>query len=139
MKSKKIKLLKPFAKEGIGLHQLNNLIQNSTPDKNVKILFISIGVNDNYNNNGISSFAKNLYIKFPNSIFYIIKGSYGWGNVKKITNKTKRYIEFYDKFKKEGVFVIDEDGGNGNPHSNKWNYTPLVNIIDNLATKKQLN
>lgn len=129
------KILPSLAKSGIGVAELNVMLEKSSVHNEAKNVFISIGVNDNYYDRGISILILNLDRIFPNSYFYLIRGSYGWGNVQDITNKTPRYLEYYNTFRKFKIFVIEKDVGYGDPHHNKHAYTQIGDFIDYIVWK----
>lgn len=129
------KILPSLAKSGIGVAELNVMLSKSQVHKEAKNIFISIGVNDNYFDRGISILIRNLDRIFPNSYFYLIRGSYGWGNVQDITNQTPRYLEYYNTFRKLKIFVIEKDVGYGDPHYNKQAYAQIGDFIDYIVWK----
>jgi len=129
------KILPSLAKSGIGVTELNAMLGRSPVHKEAKNIFISIGVNDNYYDKGISILIRNLDRIFPNSYFYLIRGSYGWGNVQDITNQTPRYLEYYNTFRKLKIFVIEKDVGYGDPHQNKAAYAQIGDFIDYIVWK----
>ena len=99
LNTKKAKLYLPLFKIGVGLQGLNELVKKNSIKTDVDYVFVSIGVNDNYNYREIG-FIKNLKRVFPNAKIYMIKGSYGWGN-------TKHFKEsYYKKFNQE-IFWIN--------------------------------
>lgn len=124
-----------LAKSGIGLMELNQMLDNILPDTSVQNIFISIGVNDSYNDKGIKNFTRNLYSKFPNAYFFIIKGSFGWGNVPNISSSNLKFINYYKTFSHNGVFPINGNIGNGDPHSQKIQYQILGKKIDCIILK----
>lgn len=128
--SQKAKILKPLAKVGIGVAELNKFVQSFSGDETAKNIFISIGVNDGYFDKGIKSLIQNFKSKFPNANLFVVRGSYGWGNVQGATNNSKQFLNYYNLFKKEGVFVFGSDIGNGDPHTDKYEYWKLAVNID---------
>ncbi|MDV3950527.1 hypothetical protein CMT75_18595 [Elizabethkingia anophelis] len=137
--SKLATILSAYTKSGIGIRELNTFLENSNVENQIKnnarAIFISIGVNDNYNDFGISRLIKNLDVVFPNAFFFIIKGSYGWGNVKNVN--FKNYNSFYTKFKNAGTYVLYDDIGNGDPHHQKSEYFILGKKIDEAVLKTE--
>ena len=122
LNSKKASLYKPLYKIGVGLKYLDNKVKVNSYDYCVDNVFISIGVNDLYKYQ-TNNLVKNLKIKFPNAKLYMIKGSYGWGNVKTFNPN------YYPKF---GLPVLKNGIGYGEPHRNKKSYKDIGKEIDNL-------
>jgi hypothetical protein len=133
--SKFATLYKPLAKSGIGVAELIQMLKNSPVDYEAKNIFISIGVNDDYNDRGINTLIQNLDNVFPNSYFFVIQGSFGWGNVMNINSQSKRYIDYYNTFRKAKIFVIQQSVGYGDPHFNKPEYRAISNFIDYIIYK----
>lgn len=129
------KILPSLAKSGIGVAELNVMLEKSSVHKEAKNVFISIGVNDNYFDRGLNLLIRNLDRVFPNSFFYLIKGSYGWGNVQEISNQSPRYLEYYNTFRKLKIFVIEKDVGYGDPHQNKAAYAQIGDFVDYIVWK----
>ncbi|CAM3260831.1 hypothetical protein [Elizabethkingia anophelis] len=129
------KILPSLAKSGIGVAELNVMLEKSSVHNEAKNVFISIGVNDNYLDRGLNLLIRNLDRVFPNSYFYLIKGSYGWGNVQDINNQSSRYLEYYNTFRKLKIFVIEKDVGYGDPHHNKQAYAQIGDFIDYIVWK----
>lgn len=127
------KILPSLAKSGIGVAELNVMLGKSTVHKEAQNVFISIGVNDNYFDRGLNLLIRNLDRVFPNSYFYLIKGSYGWGNVQDVNNQSPRYLEYYNIFRKLKIFVIEKDVGYGDPHQNKAAYAQIGDFIDYIV------
>ncbi|OPC06789.1 hypothetical protein BAY01_18365 [Elizabethkingia miricola] len=129
------KILPSLAKSGIGVAELNVMLGKSPVHKEAQNVFISIGVNDNYFDRGLNLLIRNLDRVFPNSYFYLIKGSYGWGNVQDVNNQSLRYLEYYNTFRKLKIFVIEKDVGYGDPHQNKAAYAQIGDFIDYIVWK----
>ncbi|UTG66785.1 hypothetical protein J2O02_18350 (plasmid) [Elizabethkingia anophelis] len=132
------KIFPTLSKVGIGVSELNQMLEQSPVHEEVKNIFISIGVNDNYFDKGINKLITNLERVFPNSYLFAIKGSYGWGNVKNVNTQTPRYIEYYNKFKKVKIYVIEKDVGYGDPHQNKAAYAQIGDFIDYIVWKNHM-
>ena len=95
-------------------------------------VFICIGVNDSYVDGGIKSLVLNIKTKFPNAKIYVIQGSWGWGNVRHITGKSRQYVNYYNIFSKNNVIRLNHKIGSGDPHKNKKIYKLIGKEIDNL-------
>ncbi len=128
--SKYAKLYQPLVKSGIGVTELISMLKNTPVDYEVKNIFISIGVNDDYNDKGIYLLIEQLDFVFPNSYFFVVQGSYGWGNVMNVNPQSKRYVDYYNKFRRAKIFVIEQTIGFGDPHFDKSEYPVISNFID---------
>lgn len=126
------KIYPGLAKKGIGLFQLKKMILDNKIDYDVKIIFITIGVNDSYKDLGISDLIKILYNKFPNASLFAVQGSYHWGNVQLSRELAIKYINYYKKFENLGVYVLEQNIGSGNPHINKNEYLTIGKNIDHI-------
>ena len=120
LNSKEATLYLPLYKVGIGLSGLNKLVTKNTVKAETKFVFISIGVNDNYKYLNIG-FEKNLKRVFPNAKFYLVQGSYGWGNAKHFN---------YNYYKNFNFSIISPGIGYGDPHKNKESYRLIGKKID---------
>ena len=135
--TKKAKIYAPYTKVGIGIKELNNIIESRPTNEylrqNTKIIFLSIGTNDNYYDYGISKLLFNLRENFPYAYFFVVMGSYGWGN---ITASPDTYNNYYKKFFKQGCFVFNQIIGFGDPHNmTKKQYQILGNAIEKAIEK----
>lgn len=133
------KIYPNLAQKGIGIKELISKLNNIKTDDSVKAIFISIGVNDNYIDLGISELVNKLFLKFPNAFFFSIKGSYEWGNAKINDRFVDNYIKYYNKFADLGIYVLTKDIGAGDPHANKIEYKYIGRRIDNIITKIKYN
>lgn len=122
MNSLKAEALIRLTQSGIGLKKLNEKVKSYEVSKTVQNVFICIGVNDNYKYQEVG-FMKNLKRTFPNAKFYMIKGSYGWGNTRTFNPS------YYDNF---GTEVLKNGIGKGDPHKNKHTYKLIGQEIDNI-------
>jgi len=112
-------------KSGIDLNWLEKAVEKYPISENVKNVVVSIGANGGYNpKENIAGLLTSLKRTFPNSKFYVVKGSWGWGNIKSVTES--RVNTYYDIFKKLGVTVIlTPIGKTSNPHTN----LPVYKVI----------
>lgn len=133
--SLKAKILKPLAKSGIGVIQLLQMAKKYPIDTEAVNIFISIGVNDGYEDKGISSLIKELHHKFPNAELIVVRGSYGWGNLQGLT--PKKFHSYYNIFKKYGLFVFSSNIGAGDPHRDKEEYFNIAVVIDCIIYHKE--
>lgn len=124
-----------LSKVGIGVPQLIAKIKNYPIQPNVLSLTICIGVNDGYIDKGISQLMIVVKRTFPNARIYIIKGSWGWGQVKTITKD--KFNNYYKKFEDLGAHIIQTPIGYGDPHKNKKVYKTIMSELE--WKLKQLN
>jgi hypothetical protein len=117
-------------KSGIHLKWLKDAVEKYPVTSNVGNVVVSIGANGGYNpKEDIAGLLSALKKTFPKAKFYIVKGSWGWGNIKSVTeDKVKVY---YDKFKKLGATIIPTPiGKTSNPHTNLPIYKVIGKEID---------
>lgn len=126
--TKEIKLVKKLAQPGIGVEKLLQKVNSYPISKNIKSVSVSIGVNDGYKDKGVNKLLSSLNKKFPNAKILIVKGSYGWGKVKKVKKET--ISNYYNNYK--GCILVTPDIGKGDPHSNKKIYKIIIDKILNI-------
>ena len=124
--STKIKQVPKLTQPGIGVVQLTSKVSSYPVSPNVKSVSICIGVNDRYKDKGIQQLFIRLINTFPNTHFYIIQGSWGWGGVKRMNqnNLDKYYKQFLGT-------IIYPAIGNGDPHTDKKVYKTIMNSLEN--------
>lgn len=112
-------------KSGIDLNWLKKAVEKYPVSENIKNVVVSIGANGGYNSKeDIAGLFNSLKRTFPNAKFYVVKGSWGWGNIKSVTES--KVNTYYDKFKKLGVSIIPTPiGKTSNPHTN----LPVYKVI----------
>lgn len=101
-------------------------------DSTVTGVAIVVGTNGGFNKNDkISELITECKLKFPNSKFYVVQGSWGWGGV---LNKTESGVrEYYKKFSELGVIVVEPPIGRGDPHGRKPIYKRIGANLDSLV------
>lgn len=101
-------------------------------DTTVTGVAIVVGTNGGFNKNDkISELITECKLKFPNSKFYVVQGSWGWGGV---LNKTESGVrEYYKKFSELGVIVVEPPIGRGDPHGRKPIYKRIGANLDSLV------
>jgi hypothetical protein len=130
-----LSLIKPLTQPNIGITKLNEKLNKYPITNNVKSVTICIGVNDNYIDMGILKLMNLINLKFPYAIIYIIKGSWGWGNVKNITKN--KILNYYNKFENLNAIIIKYPIGYGDPHKNKPIYKKIAKTLEeNINTIK---
>jgi flavodoxin len=118
-------------KSGMNLNWLKNAVAKFPFSNDIGNVVISIGANGGYNKNeDISGLFDALQKTFPNAQFYAVKGSWGWGNIKDVTEA--RVNEYYDKFKEQGAIIIKTPiGKTKNPHVDLAVYKTIGQEINN--------
>jgi len=130
MNSKKVERVVGLWKKGIVVTDLIKMVQRRKVSTNVKNVFLCIGTNDLYVDNGIEKLFKSLRVTFPNAKIYVIQGSWGWGNLKRISYKKVR--NYYKRYEELGGTIIEPPIGKGDPHHNSPTYKEIGKTIDNI-------
>jgi len=123
---------KTLWKSGMNLNWLKNAIAKFPFSNDIGNVVISIGANGGYNKNeDISGLFDALQKTFPKAKFYAVKGSWGWGNIKDVSET--RVNEYYDKFKEQGATIIKTPiGKTKNPHVDLAVYKTIGQEIDSI-------
>lgn len=118
-------------KGGMGLKWLKNAVSNYPVTKDIKNVVINIGTNGGFNpNDDIDGLVNELKIVFPNAKLFVVKGSWGWGGNKNVTES--KVNAYYKKFENEGVKIINPAIGSvKDPHANLPIYKEIGKSIDN--------
>ena len=135
--SQKIKMLGNVGGEnvlwkgGMGLKWLKDAVTKYPVSNDVKNVVINIGTNGGFNaNEDIAGLINELKRVFAKSKFYAVKGSWGWGGNKSITEQ--KVNAYYDKFKNNGVIILNTAIGSvTDPHGNLPIYKQIGKEIDN--------
>jgi hypothetical protein len=123
-------------KGGIGVKWLKTAVSKHPVETKVKDVVINIGTNGAFGpNDDIKGLMTELRRVFPQAKFSAVQGSWGWGgNISVTPDKVKKY---YDRFKAEGVTVIEPPIGKvADPHSNLPVYDTIAKEIDGLVTNQ---
>ena len=123
-------------KGGIGVKWLKTAVSKHPVETKVKDVVINIGTNGAFGpNDDIKGLMVELKRVFPQAKFSAVQGSWGWGgNISVTPDKVKKY---YDRFKAEGVTVIEPPIGKvADPHSNLPVYDTIAKEIDGLVTNQ---
>ena len=115
---------------GKGLIWLKEAVDEYPESKDVNSIVINIGTNGGFNaNENIQGLIDSIKTKFPNANLYAVKGSWGWGGNKDVTQQ--KVDAYYDKFSKLGVELIPTAiGVTDNPHRNLPVYAQIGREID---------
>ena len=117
-------------KSGKSLKWLKDSIDAYQVSKDVNSIVINIGTNGGFNaNEDIQGLVNSVKTKFPNAQLYVVKGSWGWGNNKNVTQE--QINAYYGKFAQLGVEIIPTAIGiTSDPHSNLPVYAQIGSEID---------
>ena len=115
---------------GKSLSWLKTAVEDYPVSKDVNSIIINIGTNGGFNvKDDVDGLVNSIKEKFPTEILFVVKGSWGWGGNKDVTeSKVKTY---YDKFKDIGVEIIEPAIGSvKDPHGNLPIYASIGANID---------
>ena len=117
-------------KSGKGLKWLKDSVDAYQVSRDVNSIVINIGTNDGFNaNQDIQGLVNSIKTKFPNAQLYVVKGSWGWGGNKNVTQE--QVNAYYGKFAQLGVGIIPTAiGVTDNPHNNLPVYAQIGSEID---------
>jgi len=123
---------KTLWKSGMNLNWLKNAVAKYPVSNDIGNVIISIGANGGYNQNeDISGLFDALNKTFPNAKLYAVKGSWGWGNIKNITEK--QVNDYYEQFRNRKAIIIKTPiGKTNNPHVNLSVYKTIGQEIDSI-------
>jgi len=119
---------------GKGLSWLKSAVEEYPVSPDVNSIIINIGTNGGFNvRDDIRGLVESIKSKFPNAELYAVKGSWGWGGNKNISES--KVNDYYSKFKELGVDLIEPAIGKVNdPHGNLPVYKTIgANIDKSLA------
>ena len=118
---------------GMGLNWLLDAVENHPGSKKVKNIAICIGTNGAFSSkDNIPGLVSELRNKFPRANLFAIQGSWGWGGLKNI--KEEKVKKYYQRFKEEGVIVIEPPIGKIEPHGNKPIYKTIGSELDSKSS-----
>jgi len=117
---------------GQGLNWLKQAVDKYPTTADVNSIIINIRTNGGFNaNENVAGLVGSIRSKFPNAKLYAVKGSWGWGGNKNVTQQ--KVDIYYDKFSKSGVTLIPTPiGVTSNPHNNIPVYATTGREIDSL-------
>ena len=115
---------------GKGLSWLKEAVDEYPQSKDVNSIVINIGTNGGFNaNEDVEGLINSIKSKFPNANLYAVKGSWGWGGNKDVTQQ--KVDNYYNKFSNLGVELIPTAiGVTDNPHKNLPIYAQIGKEID---------
>jgi hypothetical protein len=119
-------------KGGINLEWLKLAVSKYSPNKDIKNVVINIGTNGRFNlNEDIPGLIEVIKKRFPNAKLFVVKGSWGWGVNKSVTEQKVNL--YYNKFKELGVEVVDPAIGKVNdPHGDLPIYKVIAHNLDRV-------
>ena len=117
-------------KGGIGVDKLTSMVLNYKTSPEIKNIVLCIGTNNNFQTGNIKELFKVVKRTFPNATIYVIKGSWGWGGNKTITQQ--RVDNYYKNYKQQGGIIINPAIGRNEPHQNLTVYKTIGNKLDNI-------
>ena len=106
------------------------MVLNYKTSPEIKNVVICIGTNDAFQNQNIKDLFKIIKRTFPNATIYAIKGSWGWGNNKRITKQ--KVDNYYKLYEQQGGIIIDPAIGKNNPHKNLPIYKTIGQKLDSI-------
>lgn len=115
-------------KSGVNTEWLKNAVEKFPTTTTIKNVVIKIGTNSGFSiRDDIKGLFAALRRAFPSAKFFVVQGSWGWGNNKNVTaNKVKTY---YDLFAKEGATVIQPPVGYFSTSAQAHKETPIIKEI----------
>lgn len=136
--SSKVKMLskKPTEsslwKGGINLEWLKLAVSKYQINKEIKNVVINIGTNGRFNlDEDIPGLIVVIKKKFPNAKLFVVKGSWGWGGNKSVTEKKVNL--YYSRFKELGVQVVEPAIGKVvDPHGDLPIYKVIAHNLDSV-------
>jgi hypothetical protein len=122
-----------LCQSGIGVQQLISKVRRFPIQTNIKSVTICIGVNDSYIDKGINQLMLRVKKTFPNAFIYVIKGSWGWGNVRRLN--IDKFNNYYKKFEDLGTCIIQTPIGYSKNHPDEKQKKVYKTIMSELEWK----
>lgn len=122
-----------LCQSGIGVQQLISKVRRFPIQTNIKSVTICIGVNDSYIDKGINQLMLRVKKTFPNAFIYVIKGSWGWGNVRRLN--IDKFNNYYKKFEDLGACIIQTPIGYSKNHPDEKQKKVYKTIMSELEWK----
>lgn len=117
---------------GKSLTWLKQAVDKYPITADVNSIVVNIGTNGGFNaSEDIAGLVSSIRSKFPNAKLYAVKGSWGWGGNKNVTQQ--KVDTYYSKFSNLGVTLIPTAiGVTSNPHNNLPVYVTIGREIDTV-------
>lgn len=128
--STKVEKVRSLWKSGIGVGKLTSMVLNYKTSPEVKNIVLCIGTNNNFKTGNIRKLFQVVKRTFPCATIYVIKGSWGWGSNKRVTEK--RVNKYYKLYEQEGGIIVEPAIGKNNPHRNLPIYKIIGKKLDSI-------
>ena len=128
--SSKVEKVRSLWKGGIGVDKLTSMVLNYKTSSDIKNIVLCIGTNNNFRTGNIKQLFKALKRTFPCAIIYVIKGSWGWGGNKRVTEQ--RVNNYYKLYEQEGGIILEPAIGKHEPHQNLPIYKIIGKKLDSI-------
>jgi hypothetical protein len=124
--------VKSLWKGGIGVDKLTSMVLNYKTSPEIKNIILCIGTNNSFRaeTGNIKQLFKVVKRTFPCATIYVIKGSWGWGVNKRVTEK--RVNNYYKLYEQEGGIIIEPAIGKNEPHRNLAVYKTIGRKLDSI-------
>ena len=106
------------------------MVLNYKTSPEIKNVVLCIGTNNNFQTGNIKELFKAVKRTFPNATIYVIKGSWGQGTNRRITEE--KVNNYYKKYEQQGGIIINPAIGKNEPHQNLTVYKTIGNKIDTI-------
>ena len=106
------------------------MVLNYKTSSDIKNIVLCIGTNNNFRTGNIKQLFKALKRTFPCAIIYVIKGSWGWGGNKRVTEQ--RVNNYYKLYEQEGGIILEPAIGKHEPHQNLPIYKIIGKKLDSI-------
>jgi len=130
--STKVEKVRSLWKGGIGVDKLTSMVLNYKTSPEIKNIILCIGTNNNFRaeTGNIKKLFQVVKRTFPCATIYVIKGSWGWGGNKRVTEK--RVNKYYKLYEQEGGIIIEPPIGKNEPHQNLTIYKTIGRKLDGI-------
>ena len=106
------------------------MVLNYKTSPEIKNIVLCIGTNDNFQTGNIKELFKVVKRIFPHATIYVIKGSWGWGGNKRVTEQ--RVNNYYKLYEQEGGIILEPAIGKHEPHQNLPVYKTIGKKLDSI-------
>jgi hypothetical protein len=130
--SSKVEKVRSLWKGGIGVDKLTSMVLNYKTSPDIKNIILCIGTNNNFRaeTGNIKELFKVVKRTFPCARIYVIKGSWGWGGNKRVTEQ--RVNNYYKLYEQEGGIILEPAIGKYEPHQNLPVYKTIGRKLDSI-------
>jgi hypothetical protein len=106
------------------------MVLNYKISPEVKNIVLCIGTNNSFRTGNIRKLFQVVKRTFPCATIYVIKGSWGWGSNKRVTEQ--RVDNYYKLYEQEGGIIIEPAIGKHEPHRNLAVYKTIGKKLDSI-------